>query len=264
MTQTTTSSDPFTSSVTQLAMAASKQRKLIFVGVGLVLAFLAAYSIYSGKKSSRDHAAKQAFYSARLTLDSELETVAREHQPKAVKSKAQAKPEMEAPVDITTIEFTPFDVKEKLPNSIPALESVVKNFDGTLAGFNAKMTLGNLYFKNGNKPEDTAMAAQWFDRASSNAPKTEFTIAALSSLGYSQEAMGKCDAAIKSFDKALNYGDSVHQIDLLKSKARCFETLGDAAQAKATYEKLISIAPQSEAARYAQNKIKQVAPQVSQ
>jgi tetratricopeptide (TPR) repeat protein len=264
MTQTTTpSTDPFTSSVTQLAITASKQRKLVFVGVGLMLAFLAAYSIYTGKKNSRDQASQQAFFAAKLSLDSELETVTRELKPRpatpTTKKESKAQPQVDAPIDIAAIEFTPFNVKQKLQKSIPAFEGVAKNFDGTLAGFNAKMTLGNLFFKNGNSLEDTLMAAQWFEAASTNAPKTEFTVAALSSLGYAQEVMGKCDLAIKSFDKALNYGDSLHQIDLLKSKARCFETLGDKNQAKATYEKLISIAPQSEAARYAQNKMSQVA-----
>lgn len=254
----TSQSDVFTNSVTQLAKNASKQKKLVGIGAVILAAVLVAATIYLTKRAERISAGKDALFKARLTLENELVAVAtalKPPAPKPAKVDPKAPPAPEAPVSATAVEGVPFDVSAKLAQSIPALEAVARDYDGISPGFDAKMVLGSLYFQHGSKTEDFANAGKWFESAAANAPQTENTVAALYGLGYAQEAQGKCDEAVKTFDKALNYGNTLQQQDLMKSQARCYETLKDTAKAKSIYEKIVATFPTSEAARNAQNKL---------
>jgi len=249
------SSDVFTDSVTQLAKTASKQRKLIFVGVAILVALLAAYSVYATKRSSRIGAGKDALFKARNTLETEMSALSAAMKPPSAKPAKPADPKNPTPPEPPfSLQGVKFDVGAKLPQSLSQLEAVAKDFEGVTPGFDAKMILGGLYLEHGSKAEDWAAATRWFESAASTAP-TEMTVSALLGLGYAQEASGGCAEAVKTFEKALNYGNTIEQEDLLRSQARCYETLNDPAKAKSVYERIVSLFPASESARYAQNKI---------
>ena len=153
------------------------------------------------------------------------------------------------------IDFAKFEVTEKLKGGIPALEKVSEEYRSTLAGFDAEMQLGSLYYDHATGPASYEKAAQWFDRAANAAPSSEQASAALYSLGFAQESLGKCGDAVKNFDRALNSGASYLLGDLLRAQGRCYETLGDKANAKKTYERMEKSLPNSEDAQFAARKI---------
>lgn len=241
--------------MTHIAKAASKQRKLVFVVVAIVVLVLAAFSIYTTKRSSRIAAGKDALFKARQLLETELAAVSSAMKPPApVAVKADPK-KPAAPETPFSIDAVRFDVTAKLPKSIPAFEAVAKEYDGTPPGYDAKIEVAHLYYDHGMKSEDFAISAKWFESASANAPETSATVAALHGLGYAEEAAGNCDGAVKTFDRALNYGNTLQQLDLLKAQARCYETLKNTASAKTAYGKIASMFPNTDSARYAQNKL---------
>ena len=257
MSQTASGSDLITGSMTHLATAASKQKKAVIVGVVVLLAATLAGSLYLSKRNAFRTQASEALFKARQTLSVEMKALAesmkpaeKKPEPLAKGAKAPAKPETKLPA----LDFAKFDVDGKLKSGIAELEKVAEEFPGTQAGFDAKMQLGSLYFDHGAAAETYEKSAKWFDRAASTAPSSEQTVFALYSLGYAQEALNRCGDAVKTFDRAVNTGSGSLQGELLRAKARCQETLGDKAAAKATYENIIKILPNSEAAKYAEVK----------
>lgn len=244
------SGDLVADSMTRIATAASKQRKLVIVtGVILIAAALAA-SLYLSKRSTFRGQASEALFRARTKLDTEMKALATAmNPPAAVKKDAKAPP---APP--VSIDFTKFDVDAKLPEGVSALKKVAEEYPGTLSGFDAKMELGSLYFDHAENATAYERAMSWFDAAASSAPSNEQSIAALYNLGYAQEALGRCADSVKTFDRALNSGAGAFLGEILRGKARCQEALGDKAGAKATYESLIKQAPGTEHAKFAEAK----------
>ena len=59
---------------------------------------------------------------------------------------------------------------------------------------------------------------------------------------------------MKTFDRAVNAGSGPFLGEILSGKARCQETIGDKAGAKATYESIVKQLPGSEAAKLAETK----------
>lgn len=257
MSQTASGSDLITGSMTHLATAASKQKKAVAVGVVVLLAATLAGSLYLSKRTAFRAQASEALFKARQSLSVEMKALAetlkpaeKKAEPVAKGAKAPAKPEVKLP----PMDFVKFDVDAKLKTGIADLEKVAEEFPGTQAGFDAKMQLGSLYFDHGSTPETYEKSAKWFDRAATTAPSSDQSVFALYSLGYSQEALGRCAEAVKTFDRAVNTGAGPLQGELLRAKARCQETLGDKAAAKTTYESIIKALPNSEAAKYAEMK----------
>ncbi|MBS1961472.1 MAG: tetratricopeptide repeat protein [Bdellovibrionales bacterium] len=247
--------------MTRIATAASKQRKLVIAAGIVILAAALAGSLYLTKRSAFRSQASEALFKARTKLAADLKSYGDSLAPakEAKKAESTAKDakgkaaKKETPV-APSLEFAKFDVSEKLKDGVAALEKVAEDFPGTMAGFDARMELGGLYFDHATGPADYEHASQWFGSASTTAPGNEQTIAALYNLGYAQEALGKCADSVKTFDRALNSGSGPLLGELLLSKARCQETLGDKAGAKATYENVIKQLPNTESAKTAETK----------
>lgn len=249
------SGDLVSDSMTRIATAASKQRKLVIAAGIVVLAAALAASLYLSKRSAFRSQASEALFKARTKLAADMkaygdslkpaETPAKDAKAKTAKKEAPAAP---------SLEFVKFDVSAKLKDGIAALEKVAEDFPGTMAGFDARMELGGLYYDHAENSAAYEHAARWFESASTSAPANEQTIAALYNLGYAQEALGKCADSVKTFDRALNSGSGPLLGELLLSKARCQLTLGDKAGAKGTYESLIKQLPNTEYAKQAETK----------
>jgi tetratricopeptide (TPR) repeat protein len=135
----------------------------------------------------------------------------------------------------------------------PAMEkiaAVADEYSSTLAGFEARMTLGNLNFEYAKYPE--ALAA--FEKALESAPGAMEKAMAWLAIGSAQESSGKCDVALGSYDRALTLGAQTQTIrgEALLSTARCQEILGKKDDALKTYERISKDLPATPAARLAE------------
>lgn len=254
-TNTSGSNDVISNSMTQIAMSATKQKRLLFVGVVILLAATLAASLYLTKRNAFRAQASEALFKARSTLETEMKAFATSLAPPAKKADPKADPKKAAaPVAPPSTDFVKFDVDTKLGGAIAALEGVAKTYPNTLAGFDAKMELGSIYFEHGEGAGAYEKALRWFESAASSAPGDEYSSTALYSQGYAQEALGQCAEAVKTFDRAVNAGAGPLLGELLRAKARCQETAGDKAGAKTTYETITKKLPNTEHARFAETK----------
>lgn len=247
----TVSNDVITHSMTRMATTAAKQKKLVAVTIVILLAATLAASLYLNKRNAFRVQASEALFKARQALSVEMKTYAESLKPVA---KPAAKKDEKAIAALPNIEFVKFDVDAQLKAGIAALEKVAAEFPGTQPGFDAKMQLGSLYFDHATSPAAYGLASQWFEKAAATAPSNEQSITALYNLAYAQEALGRCADSVKTFDRALNSGSGPLLAELLRGKARCQETLGDKVAAKATYENMIKLLPNTEAAKFAEMK----------
>lgn len=262
-TNTSGSNDVISNSMTQIAMSATKQKRLLFVGIVILLAATLAASLYLTKRNAFRAQAAEALFKARSTLETEMKAFATSIAPPAKKAdpkvdpKAAAKAapkDLAAPVAPPSTDFVKFDVDTKLAGSVTALEGVAKTYPNTLAGFDAKMELGSIYFEHGEGTAAYEKALRWFESAANSAPGDEYSSTALYSQGYAQEALGQCPEAVKTFDRAVNAGAGALLGELLRAKARCQEIAGDKAGARTTYEAIAKQLPNTEHARFAETK----------
>lgn len=247
------SNDLFSDSMTRLATSASKQRKLVLVAAVIFVAAALAASLYLSRRKEFRAQGSEALYKARETLDAEMKALAESMKPAAPKADPKAKTPA-PPVMAPDVSFAKFDVDQKLKGGVAALERVADEYGSTLAGFDARMQLGSLYFDHAESPAAFEKAASWFEKAAASAPSREQGASALYSLGYTQESLGKCGDAVKTFDRALASGASYVLGDLLRAQGRCYETLGDKEGAKKAYDRLIKDLPGTEDARFAELK----------
>ncbi len=248
----TGSSDVISTSMTHIAMSASKQRRLLFAGVVILLATTLAASLYLTKRNAFRLEASEALFKARKTLETEL-TAYSATLAKPLPKKADAKKAEPAPA-APSLDFLRFDVGSHLPGAVVALSDVAQTYPNTLAGFDAKMELGSIYFDHGGGVDAYEKARQWFESAANQAPSKEHSVAALYNLGYAEEALGHCADAIKTFERGINSGAGPLLGELLRGKARCQTLLGDSAGAKTTYESIEKRLPGTEHARFAETK----------
>ncbi len=244
------SQDVISDSMTRIATTASKQKKLVAVGVVLILAATLAASLYLTKRNTFRAQAAEGLFKARQSLSEESKAYAESIKPVVAKSATTKKVESPPP----NIEFAKFDVDTVMKKSVTEFEKVADGFPGTQAAYDAKMQLGSLYFDHGATPALLGKSAQWFEKASVTAPSNDQVIFALYNSAYAQEALGHCAESVKLFDRALSSGSGPIQGELLRGKARCQETLGDKTGAKATYENIIKALPNTDHSKFAESK----------
>ena len=95
-------------------------------------------------------------------------------------------------------------------------------------------------------------ALPWYEKASDSAPDSFEKALAFSSLGYVHESLGKPTEALQSFQKALNLGEGSLKGDLLMGVARSYEAVHDSANARSTYDKILTELPNTEYAKSAE------------
>ena len=189
------SGDVLSDSMARIASAASKQKKLVVVAAVILLAAILAGSVYLSKRGSFRKQGAEALFRARQTLSAELKSIADSMKPATSPSKIDPKtkkPARTTPPPAPSIDFEKFDVDVKLKDGIAALTKVADEFSGTLAGFDAKMELGSLYFDHVEGTAGAQKALEWFESAAATAPGADQSTIALYNAGYAQESLGKC------------------------------------------------------------------------
>jgi TolA-binding protein len=249
--------DEFTASLADFFdNLADHSRAVIAVLVLLFLIGVGA-TYYANHREGISDEARSALFDAQESLQKELTTYAGTLPPEAPPAppatakgkgaKAAAKPQP-VPRTAESVRFTHFDVDAKLPDTVKKLEAVASKYGNTRAGYEARMALGGLYADHG----EGAQAVEWLSKAVEAAPGgTERTLANYD-LGYAQEIAGKPADAAKSFQAALSAGDAGIKGEILLALARNQQLAQQTAQAKATYDKIISDLPNSEYARTAE------------
>ena len=220
----------------------------ILVILGVLIAVAVIGAIVSNQKAKTATEARDAFYSAKQALDLESKALT---PPKAAEPEAtgkNAKKKTEAPPAQDTAAYKKVDVDQAFSKTIPALRKVIALYPGTLSAFEAQMTIGNLYADHGQ----TGNAIQPYTTAADMAPRALEKMAALAALAQAQENVGKCPDALQSLERAINLGVGALKGDLLVAKARCYETLGNSAQAKTTYDQILKDLPGTPFARLAE------------
>ncbi|OFZ80129.1 MAG: hypothetical protein A2583_16270 [Bdellovibrionales bacterium RIFOXYD1_FULL_53_11] len=233
--------DEFTTKVKSLFdLMADHSRKILFLlGIVFVAAFV--FALLSSRSNTRNEEAKGSLFQAKQALDKELAVIASAEAPAMQKKSAQPSPELVA--------FKHFDVNAKLAGSVGKLKTVIKQYEGTKAALDARMTLGDLYFNHGQY----AASIEWYQQAADKASGTSDRAMALLGWGYALENSKQINNAIAVYERALNTGDGMIKGDSMLSLARCFELANDKNRAKLMYERIISQLPDSPHQRTAED-----------
>jgi tetratricopeptide (TPR) repeat protein len=144
--------------------------------------------------------------------------------------------------------YKKFDVDTTLAEPVKQLQLIVTDFSNTRAAFEARLTLGDLYYNHGQAEK----SVKWYQEAADSAPGTFEKALAFYALGYSFENAAKPGEALKIYEKALNQGEVGLKGDLLLATARCYESMHDIAKARSTYDRIIAELPNTDYATSAQ------------
>jgi len=228
---------------------AKNSRKVLLSLLGLVLV-VGAVVLVQGKQEGRGEAAKSALFMAQRSLETELKAVAATlPQPEKPDAKKAKKPGEAPPASPTETAATmKLDVDAKFPSTVQKLSQLDQQFNGTRAAQEARMLLGDLYYRHGHP----AKATEWYQKAVQAASSGMDKALAYSAMGYALENSGKAAEAITAFEKAASTGEGSVKGDALLAIARCYETLKDSAKARSTYDQVLSQLPSTEYAKSAE------------
>jgi tetratricopeptide (TPR) repeat protein len=124
---------------------------------------------------------------------------------------------------------------------------------GTLAAGHAALLAGDILFQQGKFKE---AAAAFRGLAERTADKTLLPLA-LADTGITLESSGECKEAVSTEQTFLDaYQDHFLAPQVHASMARCLGALGDAEKAKAAYERIVFLYPDSYWSEWAKNKLK--------
>jgi tetratricopeptide (TPR) repeat protein len=257
-------SDGFTSSIEGLFTGLAKNSRAMVVCVIVLAVIAGGIALYLTRQQARSEEGRNALFLAQKSVQDGLKAIAVAEAPPApatakvtageVKDAKGAKPDpkndpkKKPEADLEAVAFKKLDVDAKVADGVAKLKHVAEEYQGTRAGYEASVQLGNLYYDHG----DPAKSAEWFSKASDAAPGQFERALALSSLGYAQENAGKSADAAQTYERALNLGEGSIKGDVLLGMARSYEALHDSAKAKSTYDKITSELPNTEYSRTAE------------
>ena len=237
--------DGFTSAITGLFNDLSKQTGLLLVFLGALLGLGVLAALYMNHLDSRSEAARNALFSGDKAMETEMKALATAESPKALKDSAdKIAPEALA----ETVAYKKLDVDRQFPETVKKLQEVDATFGNTRSAYEARLKLGDLYYNH----SEFSKAVPWYEKASDTAPNNFEKAVAFSSLGYTQENLGKPSEAIQAFQKALNLGEGSLKGDLLLGLARSYEAMHDSANARSTYDRILSELPNTDSAKSAE------------
>ena len=259
-------SDEFTAGVNSIFDVFAKNAKVMIAFAVVVLLGAGGAAVVMNHKAAETDQGRNALFTARKGLDEQLKKMAEasapaaktdvatkdvkdakatQNSPKAPADKGQTKaPEISA----DAVMFDRFDVDAKLGSSVKEIEAVTQAYPNTRPAYEGMMVLGKLYLDHG-QPEK---AVTWFQKATENSSSLDKALA-WSSVGYAQENLAKYKEAIAAYDQALNQGEAVIKGDLLMGKARSYQAIPDLAQARATYDLIISQLPSTDYSKTAES-----------
>ena len=218
--------------------------KGVMISVGVLLGIAVAIALFFQHRDAQAKIGRNALFSAHRTLESELKALVPPAPPAANKGE-KAPP----PPGLESVYFQKLDVDSKFPETVKKLKGIVEQFGSSRAGFDAAVTLADLYFNHG----ENAKSETWYSKALVLGPPNTFEKAVvLSSLGYVQENSGKLDNAISFFDQAFKLGEASLKGDLLMALARCYEAMHNTVKARSAYEQILTDLPNTEYAKTAE------------
>ncbi|HAH06608.1 MAG TPA: hypothetical protein DCM05_08795 [Elusimicrobia bacterium] len=133
------------------------------------------------------------------------------------------------------------------------VKKLAEEHPGTLAAGHGALLGGDILFQQGKYDEAAAAFRALAERTSD---KTLLPLA-LADTGLSLESGGKCPDAVSTEQTFLDsYQDHFLAPQVHASMARCLTTLGDKEKAKAAYERIVFLYPDSYWSEWAKNKLK--------
>lgn len=231
--------DEFQNALGKGFAAAKDNSKTILTIVGVIALVAVGAGIYFNKRDAKQMVANNALYQATSQLEKRLIELRNKATP--ADPKAKVKTEVTQPVKI--------NVDADLAANIQALEKVSKDHSGTVAGNEALLAIGDLYFQYGAP----AKAYEWYTKAYEANKSGREGYLAQYSLGYAKEAMGDLDGALKHFESATSLGkkDLGLNADILMAQARVLQKKNETAKAQELYQKIMTQFPNSEYAKRA-------------
>jgi len=130
------------------------------------------------------------------------------------------------------IQYEKFDVQARYGKPIEALQSVAEKYSSSRPGFEARVTLGGLFFDHG----DFQKALAQFEAASKNAPSRLDQGVALNLLASTYESQGQVAEAFKAFERGVATGEPAVQGEALLGVARTAHLQGNTDRARAALE----------------------------
>ncbi len=214
---------------------------------GLVVFLLAGggVSVWTNQTEAKSRQATGVLYEAEKLLEAEMKKIASSVE-KATPATSGQSASREGRDHKSS--YLKMDVDTQLASGVAKLKEVTEKFPKTRASFEAQMQLGSLYFDHGQSEK----ALEWFQRATGSAGDRLDRVSAFSSVGYSQENLGRLTEALASFQKAISYGDVSFKGDLLLAIARCYVGLHDSAKARSIYEQVSKEFPGGEYSKTAE------------
>lgn len=233
----------------------AKNTRALWVVLGISLVVAVGIGLILNRMEARGQSAQNALYAAQKAVESDLKTLALARFPKdpaksedgAVKDKAQ-KELMESAANLEKVSALRFDVDAEIKEGVKKLNQVLKDYEGTRAAFEARLTLADLYFDHGQVEKSLSH----YEAAASKAPTALDRVLALKALGATHESLKKYPEAVVAYEKAVGSGDGFLKPQLLLSIGRTYELSGDPAKAKLKYDEILSQFPNTEASQAAE------------
>jgi len=237
--------DPFAQTSRGLLDQIVEQKFAWMTGLGILLIGGAGLTALKSQRDAKIEKGRTALYSARKTYAEEMKGLEATLAPQSASQDSKAKKPATPP---EAIDFQAFDVDAKLAQAVTALETVAKDFEGTLPGFEAMMALGGIYFDHGNSEKSRG----WFEKAEKNAPGSRDRGFAALNVAYTFENTAQPELAIQWFQRSLQTNDEAYAADASFGIARNQIALGKGEKALEIYDSLISKHPNTEISKSAQ------------
>lgn len=231
----------------------AKNTRMVWVILGACVVVATAIALLINRNEAKHQAASNAYFLAQKGLENGLKEIAKKRFPVSISSTTDvslaAKSEAaELAASLEKVLFLKFDVNAELGPQVAALQKIARDNESTRPGFDANLTLGDLYFDHGQP----ALSLPFYEKAALKAPNSMDRVLALKGLSAAQEATGKYADAIATLERALQAGEGYLRGELLLSMARCYELSGETAKARAKYDEILAQLPNTESAQNAE------------
>jgi len=234
-------SDP----VEVLARKLSQQKKLAAVVAVIFFSVLGLWGFYQQMKVTSYEKARSEWFRAESAFDAQFRLLTTPSKQATDGKSGTAEPTSSQKWLIDTV----------LAQELEAVQKVATSGESTPSSFEAKLLLGQTYFRYDAAPDALQKAANWFKKAVDQNLDPERKATALYQLAFVQEAQGDLDIALGSVSSALTLSpESAIRGDLLKFQGRLAERLGKKDVAIQAYDQIIKNYPQSELVRFAEQR----------
>jgi len=242
--------DAFTQSVKKLFDGLASNKTLIVIFGGMLLAIGLGTGVWMNRRENKSMEAQNALFSARKSGEDQYKAIAAKLPPTIIPANPKVKDSkvQTVPANIDQVEYRKLDVDAEFGPTLEKYREVANRFAGTRAAFDAKLSVGDLYFDHG----EPAKAVAWYKQAVDAATGGFERAMSLYSYGYSLAASGQHRPAVDAYAQALKLGEAGLKAELMLATARAWEAAKDMGQAKAAYDQIISQLPNTDAARTAE------------